>query len=64
MLRCADKPLWRRIAVDVREARAHDDMNAVGIVGIDETSQHPGQSYINVVHALVTAPSACRSRRR
>lgn len=52
LLRCADKQLWRRIAHFVQQARALDDMSAVKIVGIDETSLHRGQSYITVVHDL------------
>lgn len=52
LLRCADKQLWRRIAHFVQQARALDDMRAVKIVGIDETSLHRGQSYITVVHDL------------
>ena len=50
MLRCADKPLWRRIDVDVREARARDDMNAVGIVGIDETSPQTRPPDLHTAH--------------
>ena len=52
MLRCTDKQLWRRIEHYVDEARALDDMSAVKIVGIDDTSMHRGQSYITVVHDL------------
>ena len=52
LLRCADKQLWRRIEHYVDEARARDDMSAVAIVGIDDTSLHKGQSYITVVHDL------------
>jgi transposase len=54
LLRCADKQLWRRIDHYVAQARALDDMSAVQIVGIDETSQRRGQSYITVVHDLDT----------
>ena len=54
LLRCTDKQLWRRIDFYVRQARARDDMSMVGIVGIDETSLHKGQSYITVVHDLET----------
>lgn len=52
LLRCEDKQLWRRIKHYVDEARALDDMSAVEIVGIDDTSLHRGQSYITVVHDL------------
>jgi transposase len=52
LLRCADKQLWRRIEHYVAQARALDDMSAVQIVGIDETSLRRGQSYITVVHDL------------
>jgi len=52
LLRCADKQLWRRIEHYVEQARALDDMSAVRVVGIDETSLHRGQSYITVVHDL------------
>jgi transposase len=52
LLRCADKPLWRRIEHYVEQARALDDMSAVKIVGIDDTSLHKGQSYLTVVHDL------------
>ena len=51
-LRCADKQLWRRIEHYVEQARSLDDMSAVEIVGIDDTSLHRGQSYITVVHEL------------
>ena len=54
LLRCADKQLWRRIEHYVSAARALDDMSAVQIVGIDDTSLHKGQSYITVVHDLDT----------
>ena len=54
LLRCADKQLWRRIDHYVAQARALDDMSAVQIVGIDETSLQRGQSYITVVHDLDT----------
>ena len=54
LLRCADKQLWRRIDHYVAQARALDDMSAVQIVGIDETSLRRGQSYITVVHDLDT----------
>ena len=60
LLRCTDKQLWRRIEhciehcidVCVEQARALDDMSAVKIVGIDDTSLHKGQSHITVVHDL------------
>jgi transposase len=52
LLRCSDKQLWRRIEHFVEKARALDDMSAVHIVGIDETSLRRGQSYITVVHDL------------
>lgn len=52
LLRCADKPLWRRIEYYVNQARALDDMSTVRTVGIDETSLRRGQSYITVVHDL------------
>ena len=54
LLRCADRQLWRRIDHYVAQARALDDMSAVQIVGIDETSLQRGQSYITVVHDLDT----------
>ena len=54
LLRCADKQLWRRIDHYVAQARALDDMSAVQVVGIDETSLQRGQSYITVVHDLDT----------
>ncbi len=52
LLRCSDKPLWRRIEFYVKQARAQDDMSAVHTVGIDETSLRRGQHYITVVHDL------------
>ena len=52
LLRCADKQLWRRIEHYVDNARALDDMSAVAVVGIDETSLRRGQDYITVVHDL------------
>jgi transposase len=52
LLRCADKPLWRRIEYYVQQARAVDDMSEVRTVGIDETSLRRGQHYITVVHDL------------
>ncbi len=52
LLRCADKQLWRRISFYVDQARAVDDMSAVQIIGIDETSLRRGQNYITVVHDL------------
>jgi transposase len=52
LLRCSDKQLWRRIEHFVDKARALDDMGAVHIIGIDETSLRRGQSYITVVHDL------------
>jgi transposase len=52
LLRCADKPLWRRIEHYVEQARARDDMSTVQIVGIDDTSLRRGQHYITVVHDL------------
>jgi len=52
LLRCSDKHLWRRIKHYVDEARALDDMSAVEIVGIDETSVRRGHDYITVVHDL------------
>lgn len=54
LLRCADKQLWRRIDHYVTHARALDDMSAVHIVGIDETSIRKGHDYITVVHDLDT----------
>ena len=52
LLRCSDKHLWRRIKHHVNEARALDDMSAVEIVGVDETSLRRGHDYITVVHDL------------
>ena len=54
LLRCSDKPLWRRIEHYVSAARALDDMSEVSIVGIDETSLRKGQNYITVAHDLET----------
>lgn len=54
LLRCSDKQLWRRIEHYVDAARALEDMSAVSIVGIDETSLRKGQNYITVVHDLQT----------
>lgn len=52
LLRCNDKQLWRRIEHYVDEARSLDDMSAVRVIGIDETSLRKGQNYITVVHDL------------
>ena len=52
LLRCADKPLWRRLKHYVDQARELDDMSTVRTVGIDETSLRRGQHYITVVHDL------------
>ena len=52
MLRVRDKQLWRRIEHYVNEARRKQDMSAVRIVGIDETSLRRGQDYVTVVHDL------------
>ncbi len=52
MLRVRDKQLWRRIEHYVTEARRKQDMSAVHIVGIDETSLRRGQDYVTVVHDL------------
>jgi len=52
LLRCADKQLWRRIEHYVERARQLDDMSAVRVIGIDETSLRKGQNYITVVHDL------------
>lgn len=52
LLRCTDKQLWRRIEHYVAEARKLDDMSAVRVIGIDETSLRKGQNYITVVHDL------------
>ena len=64
LLRCSDKQLWRRIEHYVGAARALDDMSAVSIVGIDETSLRKGQNYITVVHDLDTKRLlfACQGR--
>jgi transposase len=51
-LRVRDKQLWRRIEHYVSEARKEQDMSAVRIVGIDETSLRRGQDYVTVVHDL------------
>lgn len=51
-LRVRDKQLWRRIAHYVAEARAKQDMRAVRLVGIDDTSMRRGQDYITVAHDL------------
>lgn len=51
-LRVRDKQLWRRIEHYVSEARKKQDMSAVRIVGIDETSLRRGQDYVTVVHDL------------
>lgn len=52
LLRCADKPLWRRIEFYVAQARALESFAGVELVGIDETSLRRGQRYISVVHDL------------
>lgn len=52
LLRCTDKQLWRRIERYVDAARKFDDMSAVRVIGIDETSLRKGQNYITVVHDL------------
>jgi transposase len=52
LLRCTDKQLWRRIEHYVNEARSLDDMSAVRVIGIDETSLRKGQDYVTVVHDL------------
>lgn len=52
MLRIRDKRLWRRIEHYVREARTKQDMKAVKLVGIDETSLRRGHQYVTVVHDL------------
>lgn len=51
-LRVRDKQLWRRIAHYVAQARAKQDMSAVRLVGIDDTSMRRGQDYITVAHDL------------
>lgn len=64
LLRCADKQLWRRIEHYVTTARAQEDMSAVTMVGIDETSLRKGQNYITVVHDLAAKKLlfACEGR--
>lgn len=52
LLRCADKPLWRRIEFYVSQARALESFAGVEVIGIDETSLRRGQHYISVVHDL------------
>jgi len=52
LLRCADKPLWRRIEFYVDQARALESYAGVEVIGIDETSLRRGQHYITVVHDL------------
>lgn len=52
LLRCTDKQLWRRIEHYVDAARKLDDMSAVRVIGIDETSLRKGHNYITVVHDL------------
>lgn len=52
LLRCSDKQLWLRIEHYVEAARKLDDMSAVRVIGIDETSLRKGQNYITVVHDL------------
>ena len=52
MLRVRDKQLWRRIEHYVAQAQARQDMRAVRLVGIDETSLRRGQDYITVTHDL------------
>ena len=52
LLRCADKPLWRRIEFYVGKARALESFAGVRTVGIDETSLRRGQNYITVAHDL------------
>ena len=51
-LRVRDKQLWRRIKHYVSQARKKQDMSAVRIVGIDETSLRRGHDYVTVVHDL------------
>jgi transposase len=51
-LRVRDKQLWRRIEHYVSQARKKQDMSAVRIVGIDETSLRRGHDYVTVVHDL------------
>ena len=52
LLRCADKPLWRRIEHYVGQARALERFTGVQLVGIDEVSLRKGQHYLTVVHDL------------
>jgi transposase len=52
ILRVSDKQLWRRIEHYVEQARLRQDMEAVRLVGVDESSVHRGQQYITVVHDL------------
>jgi len=52
LLRCADKPLWRRIEFYVDQARALESFAGVELIGIDETSLRRGQDYLTVVHDL------------
>ena len=52
MLRVRDKQLWRRIEHYVALARAKQNMSAVRLVGIDDTSMKRGQDYITVTFDL------------
>ncbi len=52
MLRVRDKQLWGRIKHYVAQARAKQDMSAVRVVGIDETSLKKGHNDITVAHDL------------
>lgn len=52
LLRCADKPLWRRIEFYVGQARSLESFAGVELIGIDETSLRCGQDYLTVVHDL------------
>jgi transposase len=52
LLRTSDGPLWRRIDLQVTQARAQESFATVRHIGIDETSVRKGHQYVTVVHDL------------
>lgn len=57
LLRCADKPLWRRIEYYVQQARAIDDMSEVRTVA--STRQACGVGSTTSLSCTIWLPSAC-----